>query len=203
MGAVSSAAIATLEMALNRVLGSDADTLQKLSALSGRIVQMEIEGVDTHFYVVITSCGLALNSGRIATADIQIKGTPAALIGLLAGDHEISAVYKQTVIITGDLLLAKKLQTILSASRLDWEELLAQHLGEFPAYALMKYGRYLRKEGGRFWDAMRDNTRDYLQEELCWLPTRIEVENFMSDVDCLRSDAERCHARLQRLLQRI
>lgn len=198
---ISGMSAAALETALNHILDSHPDIQQKLAALVGKCIQLEIEGMDIDFYMLITHSGIAVINSRTETADIYIKGPTLALIGLLTHNEKTSVLRSGKVTMTGDVLLAKHLQTILSESRIDWEDLLAQWLGDLPAYSFVRCGRYLKKEGERFINAMQDNTRVYLQEELRCLPTRIELENFMCDIDDLRANTERFHARLQRLRQ--
>jgi ubiquinone biosynthesis protein UbiJ len=40
-------------------------------------------------------------------------------------------------------------------------------------------------------------TVEYIQEEARYLPTRVEIDHFMSDVDDLHSKVERLEVRLQ------
>jgi ubiquinone biosynthesis protein UbiJ len=45
--------------------------------------------------------------------------------------------------------------------------------------------------------------QEYLQEEAGLLPTRYEIEAFLSLVDILRDDMERVEARIERLTRQI
>lgn len=47
---------------------------------------------------------------------------------------------------------------------------------------------------------MRDNIREYLQEESRDVPSRYEVERFSKGVNVLRDDVDRLAARIDQLL---
>jgi len=82
---------------------------------------------------------------------------------------------------------------------IDWEEVLAQNIGDIPAH---QAGRLLR--GSLDWimstrGKLREDIGEYLQEEVRLLPSRNEIEAFMDDVSKTRSDVDRLEARIQRL----
>jgi len=82
---------------------------------------------------------------------------------------------------------------------IDWEEQLAGITGDMVAHQLgntmRSAGNWLRQ--GR--TTLEQDLGEYLQEELRVVPTRIEIENFIADVDQLRMDLERLEARIRRL----
>jgi ubiquinone biosynthesis accessory factor UbiJ len=62
------------------------------------------------------------------------------------------------------------------------------------------------RAAGRWGQKTRDpdhGLQEYLQEEAGLLPTRYEIEAFLSQVDILRDDVERVEARIERLTRQI
>ena len=82
---------------------------------------------------------------------------------------------------------------------IDWEEQLSKLTGDVIAHQLGNGARRigtLLKHGRR---TLQQDIGEYLQEELRVLPSRIETENFSSDVTRLSIDADRLAARIRRL----
>ena len=101
--------------------------------------------------------------------------------------------------INGDTHVASVFHNVLNEVEIDWEELLAERIGDTMAAQI---GRGARKVGG-FMHKVSDNvqmdTRDFLQDNLQVAVTQAEVDAFIQDVDILRADVDRLEARLKRL----
>jgi ubiquinone biosynthesis protein UbiJ len=72
-------------------------------------------------------------------------------------------------------------------------------VGDVAARQVANVARGLLDWGRRASGSFAGSVAEYLQEEGRDLPTRTEVEEFLSAVDRLRDDAERLEARLVRL----
>lgn len=194
---------AGLETALNGYLGLDPVTRQRLAALHGRTVGVELAGLGLTLFFTADEAGVLQVYGRHeGEPDCWLRGTPLDL--LRAGDRETGAdqLFSQRVRIEGDSGLAQRFGAILGDVDIDWEEHLSRIVGDVAAHEVGSAARAARELGQRTGRTAEQNLREYLQEESRLLPTRYEVKEFLDAVDVLRDDVERLAARVERLRNR-
>jgi ubiquinone biosynthesis protein UbiJ len=194
---------AGLETALNGYLGLDPVTRQRLAALHGRTVGVEMAGLGLTLFFTADEAGVLQVYGRHeGEPDCWLRGTPLDL--LRAGDREAGAdqLFSQRVRIEGDSGLAQRFGAILGDVDIDWEEHLSRIVGDVAAHEVGSAARAARELGQRTGRTAEQNLREYLQEESRLLPTRYEVKEFLDAVDVLRDDVERLAARVERLRNR-
>ncbi len=190
-----------LESALNRYLAMDPGTAPRLEALDGRTIALDLRGPDTEI------C-LRIEGGRVrvlpepepdTVPDTTLSGTPFGFARLgLGGDPE-RTLFSGDIRISGDVETGQAFKAVLDDLDIDWEEQLSGITGDLIAHQV---GNAARATGNWLRQARSTLERDmgeYLQEELRVVPTRIEIENFIGDVDLLRMDLERIEARIRRL----
>ncbi len=196
--------VTLVEQGLNRLLARDPVTLRALGRLSGRVIALQISSpVAMTLFLIPNNEGLQLQQHYGAEPDATIAGSVSALLRLVNSEDKAAALFGKGVSISGDSALANRLQTILADTDIDWEGLLADQIGDLPAY---QAARFMRQQGS-YWRQTGNNLSlnlgEYLQEEARMLPPRAELEGFMADVDNLRQRSDRLEARLQRLLHRL
>jgi len=188
----------TVETALNRYLALNPEACQRLRAIEGKVLAIELRGLDSTLYLIAYDRGIDVFSRYEGEPDAVLSGTPLQLMSLSRGDAG-SQLLSGEAKIRGEQTVAQRFSELLSLSAIDWEEVLAQAIGDIPAHQM---GRLLR--GTHAWltrtgASLRADLGEYLQEEVRLLPSRNEVEAFMDDVDGLRADTDRLEARLKRL----
>jgi ubiquinone biosynthesis protein UbiJ len=82
-----------------------------------------------------------------------------------------------------------------------WEEQLSHITGDIIARQIGNVARLSGKFISDSRNTLEQDVSEYLQEEARLLPTHTEVNDFLEDVDQLRSDVDRLNARIERLLQ--
>lgn len=189
---------ASIETTLNGYLAMNPEANEKLRAIQGRVLGIELQGIDTHLYLIAHARGIDIFSQYEGEPDAVIAGTPLQLMNLSRGDAG-SQLLSGEAEIRGDNAVAQRFSELLSLAAIDWEEVLARAVGDIPAHQI---GRLLR--GSRDWlkkthESLRSDLGEYLQEEVRILPARNEIEAFMDDVGRLRSDTDRLEARIKRL----
>lgn len=199
--ALPTAIAAALEVAINQVLQLDPDSLARLQALQGKVVAIELRGLNISFYLIPDDRGLNVFSHFEGEPDTVLRGTPLSMVRmgvaarpgdvLLAGDVEIS----------GDVELGQQVREILDGLDIDWEEHLSHLTGDIVAHKLGDIARGVITWGRKTADILGQDVAEYLQEESRDLVTPSEVEEFLGQVDILRSDVDRFEARVSRLLQ--
>jgi ubiquinone biosynthesis protein UbiJ len=194
---------AGLEAALNGYLGLDPVTRERLAALHGRTVGIEVLGPGLILFFTADETGALQVYGRQeGEPDCWLRGTPLDL--MRAGDRTAGAdqLFSQRVRIEGDSGLAQRFGAILADIEIDWEEHLSRIVGDLVAHEIGSAARAAQDFGRRAGRTAEQNLREYLQEEARLLPTRYEVKELLDAVDALRDDVERLAARVERLGKR-
>ena len=197
------AATAALEAALNRYLALDPDTLRRMAELEGRVIGLQWHGSGLALYFLPGPGGVQVLSHYEGEADTLLSGSPLALAELgLGGDRE-RALFSGAVEIRGDTATGQRFQQILAAMDIDWEEHLSRLVGDIAAHQAARLARQGQQYVRHSADTLRQDLGEYLTEEAGLLPARIQVENFLADIDRLRMDTDRLEARVQRLLAHV
>jgi len=189
---------ASIETTLNGYLAMNPEAGEKLRAIQGRIMAIELQGLDSTLYLVAHHKGIDVFSRHEGEADAVISGTPLQLMNLSRGDAGTQLLSGE-VEIRGDNAVAQRFSELLSLAAIDWEEVLAQAIGDIPAHQIGRFFRGYRDWVEKTHASLRSDLGEYLQEEVRILPSRNEIEAFMDDVGKLRSDTDRLEARLKRL----
>ena len=196
---ILTALIAALEAAFNRWLKLDPEALPRLAALQGRVIALHISGLDLKVFFIPTSTGLTISMDYQTEPDVTIRGSAMALSKLALSEDASKAFLESGVTLEGDFKTGQRFSEILRTVDIEWEELLSQVVGDIVAHQM---GEAARSTQGWLKDtaqAMRLNTREYLQEESRVLPADAELTYYLDAVDTLRADADRLEARIQRL----
>jgi len=190
---------ASIEMAVNRVLQLDEDTLARLQGLQGKVIAIEIRGLDISLYLIPGPDQLSVYGRFEGKPDTVLRGTPIALMRMGLVKHAGDVLFAGDVEISGDVELGQQFSEILDALDIDWEEHLSHITGDLVAHKLGNAMRSALSWGQQSVDTLGQNVAEYLQEENETLPNRDEVENYVSQVDVLRADVDRMEARVRRL----
>ncbi len=191
--------ISALDAALNACLRLDPGTLQRLAALSGKVIAIELRGLDITLYLLPSASGMQVSGVHEGAPDTLLSGTPLALARLGVTKHEPGTLFSGDVEIRGDIELGQRFKAILDAIDIDWEEQLSKLTGDVIAHQVGNAVRDMLGWSRRAADTLGRDTAEYLHEESRDLPKRDEVEEFLAGVDTLRSDADRIEARIHRL----
>jgi len=200
-GQVSMVGIATLaglEQALNAALALDPKTLERLARLQGRVIAIELKGTGIRMVLEPGMQGLRLMSHFDGEVDTTLCGAPFALLRMSTG-RTGEGMFSGEVEIDGDVELGQQIQRVFEKLDIDWEEHLSRLGGDIIAHQIGNTVRGLFNWGGRAAEHLGDDTADYLQEETDTLPVPWEVEEFIANVDTLRSGVDRIEARVKRL----
>ena len=191
--------IATIEDAFNRFLSLDPEAANQLAAIEGRIICLNIEGLNIHLYLFPSIDDVMVLDDFDGEADATISGTPIALARLGLASNSQAEMFDGDVTISGDLKLGRKFNKLLASLDIDWEEQLSKVMGDMAAHTLGNISRSIFSWKKRNRDSMKMNVGEYLQEEVHYLPSKSETEIFLQDVDSLRNNISRFEARLKKL----
>lgn len=193
--------LAVLESVINAALRLDPDTVSRLALLAGKVIAVDLRGLDVTLFLLPGSDGLRLMGHYEGEPDTRLQGTPVALLRLNRG-RPGEGLFSGEVRIAGDIELGQRMQRVLGGLEIDWEEQLSRLTGDLLARQLGRRVSGLLQWGREAGDRLQYALADYLQEERRDLPSRYEVSGFLDGVDELRSGVDRLQARLQRLEHR-
>lgn len=190
-----------LETALNHVLSLDPDTVQRLSALDGRSVQLHLEGPALTLAITVREGRLQVGPGR-EDSHLRVRATPGSLLAMaLRRDDEGVAPGK--VDIAGDAELARRLEKLASRFAPDFEEAFTRTFGDVLGVPLAKAVREALAHARESGSHLAEDTADWLRDEVRVAAAPGEVEGFLDGVDSLRERSERLESRLARLEQQL
>lgn len=195
-------ALAGLESALNRYLQLDRAALARLAPLAGKIIALELRGLELTLYLMPHAGGINVLGDYTGIPDTVISGAPFSLLRLGHG-RERGVLLEGAVEVRGDVETGQRFEAVLRAIDIDWEEQLSRLVGDIAAHQIGVAVRGVQQWGRAGAGHLRRDVTDYLQEESAHLPRRAEVDLYADAVDRLRDDAERLAARVRRLQSRL
>jgi len=196
----ATALAAALETALDLYLKQDQQALRQCAALQGKIIGLDITGLGLSLYFFPGNDGIQVSSHYQGDVDTRLSGSPFGFARLALGSRE-DTLFKGAVEIKGDTETGQQFQDLLANTDWDWEEQLSHITGDVIARQIGNMARRSRQFISSSHSTLRQDVSEYLQEEARVLPTPIEMDDFLEDVDQLRSDVDRLNARIARLLQ--
>lgn len=194
---------AAVESAFNGYLGLDPEALSALAALEGRVIALDVKGLDLELYFLPGADGVQVLGHYEGEPDTRLRGTPLALARLGISREVDAGAFASDIEISGDTETGQRFKEALDAVELDWEEWLSRATGDALAHrlgsAVRRFSDYLDRAAG----TLVKDADEYLHEEARLVPAKIEIENFMDDVDLLRMGVDRLEARVRRLQSRL
>ncbi|QKT03667.1 SCP2 sterol-binding domain-containing protein [Ectothiorhodospiraceae bacterium 2226] len=189
--------------AVNAALRLDPAAPRRLARLAGKTIALELRGTPWTVYCVPAEGGLALRDHSDAPADARIRATPLTYLRLALSDDSTDLVFAGEVQVEGDVELGQRFQRLLTGLDIDWEERLAQLIGDVAAHQLMRAARATGAWSKATAHNLALDLGEYLQDETRLLPPRALVEDYLAAVDRTRSDVDRLEQRVRRLAQRL
>ena len=191
--------IATLENAFNQYLSLDPDALSRFADMEGKVIAIDIVGLNQSVYLFPGADGIMLLTEFDAEADTRLSGTPLALARLGITEDAASVLFSGEVKISGDTRLGNKFKKILGQLNIDWEEQLSHYVGDTVAHQLGNVARDFSRWFARSSSSIQLDLGEYLQEESRLVPSNAELNRFINNVDVLRESIDRLEARITRI----
>ena len=178
---------------VDRALAYDPGSRQRLRALAGQTLAIEIRQPATTVYLHLTEAGPQLRQHAEGDITSTLSGSATDLARLLLNPGK--SLHDTGVTLTGSTALLEQLQTILQELDIDWEEALADRLGIMPAHALAETGRRTGAWTRDRAEQLERLMREYLTEESHLVVGRAEFDAFSEEVHELRLALDRAQAR--------
>ena len=188
-----------LQDAGNRLLDFDPETRDRLAAVAGKVVCLDLTGAPRPLYVKPQEQGLALGDAHEGPVDLTLRGSTFAFARFAMAAEDAGGVVSG-VQIEGDAVLAQHFVKLLRQLDIDWEELLSQYVGDVGAHQFMRAAGGMRRWAEQVSETLQADLAEFLQEEIPVLAPPGRVERLLDDIDVLRGDVDRLEQRVARLL---
>ncbi len=185
-----------IETALNRYLALDPEMLDKMGDFSGKVIKLDIIGVNKVLYMLPDSRGIQVRTEHEGEVDTTLRGTPISLFKMGLVPNAAKLLLKGEVEISGDTRLGHQFKNVFSQIDIDWSEPLADLVGDAFAYQIQQSGKKISGWGKDTIESVSRSFSEYLQEESRDVVTETELNIFNADVDRLRNDVDRLQAKI-------
>lgn len=193
---------AALEAGINRVLDLDEKSGDRLGRLEGKLLQLDLTGIEITLFIRVQDRGVRVDLDAESEPDTTVRGSPAALISMAAGDEDGGwSLPDSSVEIFGDANLARDLERLFSRLDPDFEGFISGFTGDVVANQVaagLRQGVEVAQEALRSGSEMLGGWITG-EGELGVKPD--EMRRFVSEVDALRKAAEKLQARMDGLTE--
>ena len=185
-----------LEALINRYLDLDTQSQQRFSALNGKLIKIQITlPIKISLYFQCAQNKIFLLSHCQAEPDVVIAGSLLSLIRV----WQMKITHTANVLeISGDALVAEAFNSLLQNMNIDWEAHASKYIGATISHGAFETINKIKKQVTKNKLSCEENIKEYLQEELKQLPTKIEVNQFLKQIDELVDDAARAEVKMNR-----
>ena len=204
--------------ALQKYLDSDPEIASKLNAFEEQCLLVHLTDIKKEFLVKPIQSGVLVSEYKVNIPEESFEETSEE------SDHNITTTIHSNIVslvrmglkmnrgaeyqsmlssgalkIEGDVEFANQLRSIFMQVDIDWEEIASKYVGDSVAYQVGLFVNRFKSYKKRSVDNFRLDVSEYLQEESRIVPTKVELDRFMGDVDNLDAHVQRLEARIQRL----
>jgi ubiquinone biosynthesis protein UbiJ len=191
-----------LERLLNQALRLDKTSAQSFGLLSGKVIDIELTDLGLHFIVLPDREDLIVLSHYEGDIDAHIRSTPLSLLRYLLDSTTDLTEYPE-ITFQGNFNIAQQFLRTVQGLNIDWEDALAQWVGDIPAHQVGTLVQNSQKYVQEVAHTLQLNLSEFLQEESRTLPAPAEMAIFLNSVDALRDDLERLEQRVRRLQKHL
>ncbi len=192
--------------AIQKYLDTDPEISASLKAFDGQYLLLSLTDIKQKFLIKIAQSTLVVSSysdEEENNINTTISTDAISLLRLAFGADYQSMLNNELLKVDGDIEFATQVREVFMNIDIDWEEVASKYVGDAFAYQLGNFSRRIKDYKQRSVENFKLDVGEYLQEESRLMPTKIEIDKFLKDVDQLQADLDRLEARTQRLLQTI
>lgn len=190
---------AILGSSINHYLSLDPGVQASISVLENKSIALKLREFSFPVYFHIENKHVKVLSEFQEETDVKLSTTlPGLLKMTLASDGEESVLGSE-IDMSGDMEVGRQFRDIFKNIDIDWEEIISKYTGDLVAHKLGNGFRQFSHWMGNTRYALSQDITEFMQEESQQLPSRSEVESFISAVGDLRMAVERAEAKLKLL----
>jgi ubiquinone biosynthesis protein UbiJ len=198
---MKNALLTFFQKAINRYLALDPESQHHMQKFQGKTIKIELQGLELEFLLHFTNAGIKIETDESIKPDTIIKGMPLSFLRMTLTRGDRKQFFSEDVSIQGDLELGQQVVDLFDQLEIDWEECLAQKIGDVPAHNLGRLMRGVKKWCDNSSTAFVQDLNDYLHEEKTWFPQREILQELFDEIDALRMDVDRLDVKVKQLLK--
>ena len=188
----------TIEFSLNQYLSFDKEMQSQLYDIDGVVIEIYFSDLDFSIYFQIDENRIHCSNEYSDIPNARLCASTFALMQSLQ-EPNFKLPLPKGMMISGDMEILNQFSKVLQKIEIDWEEGLSKCIGDIPAYQLGNIVRRGKNHVKSVISNFKSNFSEYLKEEKQILPTKPEVEDFLSTVDQLQVDVDRIEARIRKI----
>lgn len=192
-----------LELALNRLVALDPETLAALARLEGKRLELTMEAPPLALAITVRDGQLRVGPADTAgEPDLGLRATIGGLLAQLPLARTGGPQPAGKLRINGDADLARTVQQLAQGFDPDWDKPFAEAFGPIMGPQVSRVLREGLRAGNKLAQGLARDAAEYVTEESRDVVAKAELAAFHDDVDALRDRAERLIARVARLPDR-
>ncbi|NRP15134.1 MULTISPECIES: SCP2 domain-containing protein [unclassified Marinobacterium] len=199
MNLIDATLTGSIESAINAYLSTRPSARNTLNKLAGQSLGITLLPQELRITLIFSDDQVSVMREYDAEPTTHLTGSASDLLKLLNDPN--SVMFGQGVEVKGDSALLQRLSHAFDNPTLDWEDWLAEQIGDLPAAMIMKPINQSLEWANSSRQTLTTTAKEYLQEEINLLPTRVEFEGFIDDARQLKQKAELLERRLKALLK--
>lgn len=200
---LSQLVLAAVERGVNPLLGTDSVTLQRLSGLSGKVIEVRATSPSFSLYLIPHAEGIQLAQHWEAEPACVLTASASQLLQLALSDTKTSILHQDGVQIEGNSGVLLELAEILQDLQLDWPYLLQQWVGPLAAGILTSAAHSSTEWTRQSAKSLQANLADFLAEESRLLVGNNEAQLCFEQLDKTKLQLDKLEARVNLLTQRM
>lgn len=200
---VHTAALATLERAVNQALELSPGGRKALDTLSDNVFALHCTAPQLDAYLQPGNGSIRLMGVYDGPVTTSVRGSASDFAELATAKDPTATLINGALELSGDSAPLIELQKIISHLEVDWEAPLVNALGDVAGHQLAQILRGAYSWGRQASTGLERQLEEFIHEEARLSPPRLELEDFYSDVQQLGLQVERLESRTQRLRKRM
>ena len=179
--------------AIKKMIKYDPKSVKKLKPLAGKKVKVNIQPIDQSLVLLILTDTIEVSTDDSIEVNTTISGKPSSLFAMSTNQH-IPGL--DAVTINGDATTGQFIADFLKQLEPDWEDAWCDLFGEGPGYQVSEILKGIKKAGVSFINSINQSSQDYLLEESRDLISPDEMDEFLDQIDDVKSDVTRLELKM-------
>ncbi len=165
----------------------------------GKMLEWRFSDLKQSVYILPHENGLTFFTHFSDKADATVEGRTYDMAKMMKREWQQDQLRSQRVQIHGDFDVAQTFSKALRQFDFDWEDALSKVMGTTVAHELARSIRGVLNWRSERKNHFKNDIREYLNEELEWLPNPYEMDDLRDGVNTLTESLDRLEARIKRL----
>ena len=163
------------------------------STLSNKIISIVLSNTSTTLYIISVEGRFELLEEIEKEPDLVLEGSPIAFINYFNNIGSSS-----TIKVSGDASLAESFSYIMQKIQINWEQIIADYTNDDTAFYSQKILEFFQSKKSEIKESFYRNSKEYFRDETDIIPTKVQINNYVQDVDNLKNKIEVLEASLKK-----